>query len=102
MTETKPTDSAVPLPPSDAIIAKHVRNREIELRVRSHALAGLLMAVTVWLLATNYGFNDLGKHSDLIAGGIAFVVGWWMGDRAVFAVLGGAVTYFFMRDGQSP
>lgn len=101
MTDTKPTDSTTPLPPSDAVIAQHVRNKEIEMRVRSHALAGLLMAVTVWLLATNYDFNVLGKHSELIAGAIAFVVGWWMGDRAVFAVLGGAVTYFFMRGGQN-
>lgn len=99
MTEVQPAAPATTAP-SDEVIAQHVRANEIVTRVKSRALAGLILGAAVWFLAYNKGFADLGPHFDWIAGAIGFVAGWWMGERVVFTLLGGAVTFLIMRSGQ--
>ena len=50
--------------------------------------------------STSNNFDVFGPHSYWYAAGASFLVGCWLGERAVFAILGGVVTYFFMRGNQ--
>lgn len=100
MTEMPSPQPAPSEPVTPELIAEHVRNKEIEIWLKSRALAGALLGVAVGLLAYNHDFAPFGPYSHFMAGAVAFVIGWKMGDRAVFAIFGGAVVYFFMRQGQ--
>jgi hypothetical protein len=101
MQEQQVAEGAAPSStPTQNVIDQHVQLKETEIRLKSRFLAGAVLAVLVGLLAHSNNFDVFGPNSYWHAAGASFLVGWWLGERAVFAILGGVVTFFFMRGKQ--
>jgi len=100
MQEQQVTAGATPSAPTQDVIDQHVQLTKTEMRLKSRFLAGVVLATLVGLMAESNNFDVFGPHSYWYAAGASFLVGCWLGERAVFAILGGVVTYFFMRGNQ--
>jgi hypothetical protein len=86
--------------PGQAEIDQHVRIKEFELPLRSRLLAAVVLGTLVAVLANTNHFAALGQYSVALAGAAGALFGLYLGERVVFAILGGLVTYYFMKPNQ--